>query len=101
MTNYVQSTNEFGSTINAYRDEDAKYIDAMLGENVVILKEDSEELALYLRAQEERLKETMVMQELAKFSDLSGVIEVAKKKGYPSLAALLLAALAAVPNFKK
>ena len=48
MTIYVQSTNEFGSTINAYRDEDAKYIDAMLGENVVILKEDSEELALYL-----------------------------------------------------
>ena len=46
-------------------------------------------------------EEQIALQELAKFSDLSGVIEVAKKKGYPSLSALLIAALAAVPNFKK
>ena len=101
MTIYVQSTNEFGSTINACRDEDAKYIDAMLGEHVVFLKEVPEALALYCRAQEERLKETMLMPDLASFSDLSGVIEVAKKKGYPSLSALLIAALATVPDFKK
>ena len=97
MTIYVKTS----SQIYALLDESTEMLARFIDGGAEVLKEDSEEVKEYLAKQEARMAEATAMQELAKFSDLSDVIEVAKKKGYPSLSALLIAALAAVPDFKR
>ena len=100
MTLYVKTQTGDTYTISAFADSDSESVNAMLGKAVTLLKETSPEVQELLEKQNEAIKAAEIATQVAKFTDLTPVVEALAKRGYPSLEAFFAKALRVIGDYK-